>query len=56
VPAHDVEQLTAALEQLLLQPALRRRMGRAGRQHVEARFDVATTCARLDALYAEMRP
>jgi glycosyltransferase involved in cell wall biosynthesis len=56
VRAHDVEQLTAALQPLLLEPALRGRMGRAGRQRVEARFDVATTCARLDALYAEMRP
>jgi glycosyltransferase involved in cell wall biosynthesis len=56
VRAHDVEQLIAMLEPLLLQPGVRRRMGRAGRQQVEDRFDVATTCARLDALYAEMRP
>jgi len=56
VPAQDVERLIAALEPLLLQPAVRRRMGQAGRQRVEDRFDMATTCARLDALYTEMRP
>lgn len=39
VPAHDPARLAAAIEELVLSPALRRRMGAAGRRKAEAEFD-----------------
>jgi len=54
IRAQDVDGLTESLEPLLLDPGLRRRLGDAGRRRVEERFNLAQTCARLDALYAEM--
>jgi glycosyltransferase involved in cell wall biosynthesis len=41
VPAGDAAALAAALEQLLADSALRRRLGAAGRERVRARFDLA---------------
>jgi glycosyltransferase involved in cell wall biosynthesis len=38
VPARDPEQLAAALLELVSQPAVRARLGRAGRERVERRF------------------
>lgn len=39
VPLHDPDRLAAAIEQLLLDPPLRARMGVAGRRKAEAEFD-----------------
>lgn len=51
VPVGDDAALRAALEQLLDDPARRRRMGAAGRARVESRFSAAvTTEALLDVL------
>jgi glycosyltransferase involved in cell wall biosynthesis len=41
VPAGDTPALARALETMLADPALRRRMGTAGRRRVEQRFDLA---------------
>jgi glycosyltransferase involved in cell wall biosynthesis len=41
VPPGDAAALAAALEQLLADSALRRRLGAAGRERVRARFDLA---------------
>jgi glycosyltransferase involved in cell wall biosynthesis len=39
VPLHDPEHLARAVEELAVDPALRRRMGTAGRRKAEAEFD-----------------
>lgn len=54
IAVHDVSALASALEILLRDPALRQRMGNAGRERVEAGFDIHKTCARVDALYTEL--
>ena len=54
IAVHDVSTLASALEILLRDPALRQRMGNAGRERVEADFDIQNTCARVDALYTEL--
>ena len=41
VPPGDAAALAAALEQLLADPALRRRLGEAGQERVRERFDLA---------------
>ena len=41
VPPDDAAALAAALEQLLADAALRRRLGAAGRERVRVRFDLA---------------
>jgi glycosyltransferase involved in cell wall biosynthesis len=56
VPVRDPEKLAAALEPLLTDPDLRRRMGAAGRERVTQRFSSAVTAAAVSALYAELRP
>lgn len=56
VPVHDPEKLAAALEPLLTDPELRRRMGVAGRERVTQLFSSAVTAAAVSALYAELRP
>lgn len=47
VPAEDPEALAAALQRLLDDPALRRRLGEAARRTVEAEFDAAREAAKL---------
>ena len=45
------DQLVAALSMLTSDPALRRRLGRAGRRRVEERFDVRTSARSLLTIY-----
>jgi glycosyltransferase involved in cell wall biosynthesis len=47
VPPRDPEALASALRRLGDEPALRERMGRAGREKVEREFDVRTNAAEL---------
>jgi glycosyltransferase involved in cell wall biosynthesis len=47
------DALAAAIERLAADPALRRRMGRAGRAKVEAEFDAAISAAQLSAAFAD---
>ncbi len=50
VPLHDPERLATAIEELVLDPSLRHRMGSAGRRKAEAEFDDKTVVAKtLDA-------
>jgi D-inositol-3-phosphate glycosyltransferase len=51
VPPRDPEALAARLRQLLTRPALRARMGRAGRVRVEREFTWRTVAERTSALY-----
>lgn len=51
VPPGDVERLASAIMRLLADPALRRRLARAGREHVVARFDEKDQVARTQNLY-----
>ncbi len=55
VPVQDPEELAAALEPLLTDPDLRRRMGAAGRDRVDEHFSSDVTAAEVSALYAELR-
>lgn len=49
------DELAGALETLLAEPAERRRaMGRAGRDRVEAEFDIERTAAQLTSVFREM--
>ena len=50
------EALAAALEPLLRDAGTRRDMGSRARQRVSLRFNLAETCAALDAVYREMLP
>jgi glycosyltransferase involved in cell wall biosynthesis len=52
VPASDPESLAAALDRLLADPAMRRRLGEAGRRRVQERYDLGTNVARLRSLFA----
>lgn len=52
VPPRDPEALAGALERLIVDANLRRRMGEAGRRKVERGFDAKATFGALDALYA----
>jgi rhamnosyl/mannosyltransferase len=54
VPPRDAGALAAALTTLLDDPALRRRMGRAGRRRVEGELSAARMAARTVALYREV--
>lgn len=51
IPAGDLDTLEARLDTLLSDPALRARMGAAGRAKVEAEFDLAREVAWLSALH-----
>lgn len=52
IPAGDLDTLTARLRELLADPALRTRMGAAGRAKVEADFDLAQEVAWLSEIHA----
>ena len=55
VPRGDREALARVLVALLLDPAERRRLGEAARQHVESTFSAERSLDRLLALYDEVR-
>lgn len=55
-PAGDAGALAAALERLLRDPELARRLGAAARRRAEERFSVARQVDRLLALWAELVP
>src|SRR5688572_33109339 len=54
VPRQDPEKLAAALEPLLTDPQLRRRMGASGRERVVGMFSSEVTARAVSALYAEL--
>ena len=54
VPRDDVIALTEAIERLADDPDLRARLGRAGRQRVETRFDIDSTVATHERLYTHI--
>lgn len=51
VPERDPAALAARLHSLLADPALRHRLGMAGRAKMEAQFDLTRQIARLETLY-----
>ena len=51
VPPDDVRALASALERLIVDPALRTRLGRAGTGRVQAHFDLRTATAKLLDLF-----
>lgn len=53
VPSGDAAALAARLGRLAAEPALRRRMGGAGRARADARFDEERMAARIAAVYRE---
>jgi glycosyltransferase involved in cell wall biosynthesis len=55
VPSKDPQALAGALERLLVDPQLRRRMGAAGRARVEEMFSATVTADAVSALYADLR-
>jgi glycosyltransferase involved in cell wall biosynthesis len=54
VPPQDPERLARALEPLLVDAGLRRRMGSAGRERVTDLFSSEVTAAAVSALYVEL--
>ena len=54
VPECDVDALKEKLKQLILQPELRSRMGRAGRKYVEKYFNAKKLNDELVKLYEEL--
>jgi glycosyltransferase involved in cell wall biosynthesis len=53
VPVRDVERLADALQTLLLDPALRQRMGARGREIAESEYGIEAVVAQTLALYGE---
>ncbi|MDQ7053717.1 MAG: glycosyltransferase [candidate division KSB1 bacterium] len=53
VPPKNVDQLVKAVVELIDDPSLRERMGRAGRQRVEAYFNQEKMLQRLKEIYAK---
>jgi glycosyltransferase involved in cell wall biosynthesis len=51
VPPSNPERLAAAIEELLVDPARRRTMGLAGRDHARTRYHADTVVPSLEALY-----
>jgi glycosyltransferase involved in cell wall biosynthesis len=56
VPPRDPRTLAAAVDRLLADPELRRRMGAAGRQRVAERFSPESMTRRVLAIYDEVAP
>jgi glycosyltransferase involved in cell wall biosynthesis len=56
VPVRDPEALADALEPLLTDPELRRRMGKAGLERVCEMFSSEVTADRVSAVYEELAP
>ena len=54
VPPRDPNTLAQAVTRLLRDPALRRKMGRAGRERVERFFSVERMVRATEALYEEL--
>jgi glycosyltransferase involved in cell wall biosynthesis len=55
VPSEDVESLQRALKKLLLDPALREKMGMASRQYVEANYSWETTAQQYALLLEKVK-
>ncbi|NIP81683.1 MAG: glycosyltransferase, partial [Gemmatimonadetes bacterium] len=55
-PPGDASALAAAITRLLDDPHLGRRLGEAGRRHVEARFSWDAVLDRLLAVYDRLLP
>jgi glycosyltransferase involved in cell wall biosynthesis len=54
VPPGNAAAMAESILNIARNPVLARRMGEAGRQRVEDRFDVRTMVARYEAMYAEV--
>jgi len=54
IPPKDVRALSRALLRLLRDPDERRRMGRAGRDMVAARYDWSANARQMQALYSDL--
>lgn len=54
VPPGDVDALAAAIDRLLVDEALRVRLGAAAQSRVEQEFGLARVSAQLDALYSQL--
>jgi glycosyltransferase involved in cell wall biosynthesis len=54
VPPDDIDALEAALRRVLIDPALRRRLGDAARERVRAEFDLDVVWRRFDSIYREV--
>ena len=55
VPSEDVQVLQSALKKLLSDPALREKMGRASRQHVEANYSWESTAQQYALLLEKVK-
>jgi glycosyltransferase involved in cell wall biosynthesis len=54
VPPHDPSALASGVARLLSDPALRARMGRAGREHASRHFGVDVCAERVLSVYSEV--
>jgi glycosyltransferase involved in cell wall biosynthesis len=54
VPPRDVDALSAALERVLGEPALRAHLARRARATIEAQYSLAVVGERLASLYREL--
>jgi glycosyltransferase involved in cell wall biosynthesis len=51
VPAHNSEQLTRAVEKLILDPAMRKRFADAGRRTAENKFNLENSVSQVESIY-----
>jgi glycosyltransferase involved in cell wall biosynthesis len=54
VPAKNIDELTKALESLIVEPSLRMSMGTRGRERAEKEFSSEIVCAETSRLYKKM--